>query len=171
MPSSKEYDLSAWYAQPLTVEDAKEKLEAIHLSRKQQESDLSSLRIEEVIARYWLGREVKGDVENYQASYQEEAHRALITMIYGQLLMSKKREGAMGYLDEGFRLATSHFLGAGYLEVMRRHDQLRHIVLTSRPVPGLSLNELLQEAGVIKKLKGKVSHHRDIRADNTDTLG
>jgi len=171
MPSSKEYDLSDWYAQPTTVEAAEESLKAVRQRRKQQESDILSLRIEEIIARYWLGRDIRGDVQNYQASYQSEAHRALITIIYGQLLMSRKREGAMEYLDEGFRMAINHFQGAAYLEVMRRHDQLRYIVLGPQPLPGLSLKELLQEAEVIKKLKGKTDHHRDVRANNTDTLG
>lgn len=170
MRVNNDYDLSAWYANPLTVAEATDRLESIRCQRKQNGS-VSSLRIEEIIARYWLGRDIKGDVENYLASCENESHKALITLIYGQLLMSRKCATAMDYLHAGLRLANKHFQGAAYLEVMRRHEQLAFIVLSNHPVPALSLYELLREAAVIKKLKGKISHHCDIRADKTDIVG
>lgn len=170
MPGRDDYCLSAWYANPLTAEDATGRLEAIRSMRKQG-GTMALQRIEEIIARYWLGREIKGDVDTYLASCELESHKALITLIYGQLLMSRKRITAMEYLHTGLRMASQHFQGAAYLEVMRRHEQLSYIVLSNRPSPALTLRELLREAAVIKKLQGKTDYRRDIRSDKTDTLG
>ena len=169
MPVSNTYDLSAWYAHPLEIDDAKNKYNALQLLRKRDSA--SSYRIEEIILRYWMARDIEGDVKHYSASCQNEVQQALVTMIYGQLLMSQKRLGAMDYLNEGFRLASSLFQGAAYLDVLRRHEQLGFIVLSPRPAKALLLEDLLREAAIVKKLRGKPDHHRDIRADNTDTLG
>lgn len=169
MPVSNAYDLSAWYAQPLEFDDAKNKYDELQLLRKSDSS--SPHRIEEIILRYWMSRDIEGDIKNYTATCHSETGQALITMIYGQLLMSQKRIGAMDYLNEGFRLASSFFQGASYFDVMRRHEQLGFIVLSPRPAKAMLLEDLLREAAIIKKLRGKPDHHRDIRADNTDTLG
>lgn len=170
MPVDNDHSLSDWYAQPLTVQEAAERLASIRAQRKQN-SSASSLRIEEIIARFWLGRDIKGDVDNYLADCEIESNEALITLVYGQLLMSRKCKGAMDYLHAGLRMASRHFQDAAYLEVMRRHELLNFIVLSNQPSRALTLQELLREAAVIKKLKGKKDYHCDIRSDKTDTVG
>jgi len=95
----------------------------------------------------------------------------LVTLIYGQLLISRKLQGSMEYLHRGFKLASNYIDAAGYLEVMRRHERLKQLPLSNSPATAQNISDLLIEADVIKKIKGKEKHHCDIMVDNKDTVG
>lgn len=164
--------LSAWYANPLAAAEAQSHLLDVRDRLRQAgEVNYLSLRIQEAIARYWLDRDISGDIENLKATCKDDRCRALVLLVYGQLLISRKRQGAMDYLQQGFQQATALFTAAEYLEVMRRHESLKHLVTGERACAGRTLDELLKEAEVIRTLKGRQDYHRDIRADKRDTVG
>lgn len=167
-----ESPLAKWYADPLSKDKAQQHLEQVRSKLMYAHGDsCQSLRIQEVIARFWLGRDISGDIDNLQATCKDEYCRALIKLIYGQLLISRKLKGGMEYLQQGFKQATNLFPAVDYLEVMRRHERLSSLPLTEKPANPQALLDLLIEADVIKKLKGKQKHHCDILADNKDTVG
>jgi hypothetical protein len=164
--------LSAWYANPLSVNEAEQQLcDVRDKLRQPQDSHYLHSRVQEVIARYWLGRDISADIENLQTICKDNHCRALIKLVYGQLLISRKRQGAMDYLQQGFRQAANLFHASEYLEVMRRHERLKHLVLNEQAAEGRSLEDLLKEADVIMKLKGKKDYHCDVRGDRGDTVG
>ncbi len=164
--------LSTWYANPLSKHEAEQQLHEVRIKLKQaHESNYQQLRIEEMIARFWLNRNISGDIENLIATCIDEQSHALINLIYGQLLISRKLKGGMDYLQQGFQHASKLFPAAAYLEVMRRHERLKHLPLTDSPAAAQTLQDLLMEADVIKRLKGKEKYHCDIISDNNDTVG
>lgn len=164
--------LSKWYADPLNTDEARQQLQEVRSKLMHaHEQNYQSLRIQEVIARFWLDRDISGDIDNLQATCKDEHCRALIKLIYGQLLISRKLKGGLEYLQQGFKQATNLFPAADYLEVMRRHERLNNLQLTEKPAKPQALQDLLIEADVIKKLKGKEKYHCDILADNKDTVG
>ncbi len=166
------HSLSSWYADPLSVDEAERQLSDISQQLKQAgDEDYLPLRILEVSARFWLDRDISGDIENLLATCKDDNCQALIKLVYGQLLLSRKLSGAMDYLQQGFRQASQLFAATEYFEVMQRHERLKHLVLTTQAAAGRTLQELLQEADVIKALRGKADHHCDIRGGHEDTVG
>lgn len=164
-------DLAKWYADPLTPAQAQQRLDALRNEIRRAQTGQIALRIEEMIARYWLGRDISGDIDNLQATCQHEICMALVRLVYGQLLMSRKLSGAMDCLQQAFKQASKLLPAADYLDVMRRHDTLKHLVLKPQPSPPQPLHDLLNEAAIVKKLKGKQDHHCDVRSDRKDTVG
>ena len=164
--------LSDWHAEPLSTQEAQKLLSEVRSQLKHaHDSNYQQLRIQEMIARFWLNRDISGDMENLQAICKDECCRALVKLIYGQLLISRKLKAGLDYLQQGFQQASQHFPATAYLEVLRRHERLKHLPLTDNPAESQTLHDLLIEADVIKKLKGKEKHHCDIVADNRDIVG
>jgi hypothetical protein len=170
--SSDEPSLSAWYADPLGVEQAEQLLlDVRNKLGRARGSHYLQLRLQEIIARYWLGRDISTDIENLQTTCKDDYCRALIKLVYGQLLICRKQQGALDYLQQGFRQGANLFTAVEYLEVMRRHERLKHLVLSEQAAEGRSLEDLLKEADVIKELQGKANYHCDVRGDREDTVG
>jgi hypothetical protein len=170
--SSDEQPLSFWYADPLGADQADRLLHEVRNKLGHaQGGHYLQLRLQEIIARYWLGRDISTDIENLYITCKEDHCRALINLVYGQLLISRKRQGAMDYLQQGFQQAANLFAAVEYLEVMRRHERLKHLVLSEQAAEGRSLEDLLKEADVIKALRGKKDHHCDVRGNREDTVG
>lgn len=146
--------LTAWHAIPVSQRIALQQLDKVRHQLKHTRVDYFPLRVQEAQARFWSGRNVSGDIDNLLASAENNSQRAHLHLLYGQLLMSCKLAGAMKELESGFNLAVPEFASADYLIVMRRHELLRHIALSNKPAPPLTLQELLNEAAVISQLKG-----------------
>jgi hypothetical protein len=163
--------LTAWHAVPVTQATAKQQLVTIRHQLKHARDDYRSLRITEIQARYWAGRDISGDIDNLLASVNTAPEQAYLHLYYGQLLMSCKLTGAMQSLDLGFNLAATSFVKADYLIVMRRHQALRSLVLSAQASPPMTLNELLQEAAVINQLKGDSRITRSGDTSHHDTVG
>jgi hypothetical protein len=91
--------------------------------------------------------------------------RALLELVFGQLLMSRKQQPALRHLDAGFRLAAGYLEAGDYFLLVRRHELLRHIPLSGETAAPRGLQSLLAEAAVIRQLRGAeryacgVSHH------------
>ena len=170
--ASVEPPVAGWYATPLSVEVA-ESLGA--QARQAQQRALAGRRslfapqLAELIAGFWLGRDVALDYRSLQATLRSD-RAALAELVYGQLLMSRKLQGAREHLRRGFRRAVTRLAPDEYLALLRRHELLEALALTGSPAAPQTLAELLREAGVIRRLE-RGSVRRDAGHWHDDTLG
>lgn len=162
---------AGWYATPLTPEEA----EALHAQARQAVQRSLSIgapcerplapRLAELIAGFWLGRAVALDHRSLIATQPVE-QQALVELVYGQLLISRKLMGALEHLDRGFTLAIPQLAPAEYFALLRRHDLLRALPLRAAASTPQTLPDLLTEARVIRRLqpagrRGTVHPHDD----------
>lgn len=164
---------AAWVATPLTKPQALALQTQARLRLQQAMTRGTSLlapRLADVIAGFWLGRDVSHDYRSLMATLAEP-QRALVESVYGQLLMSCKRGGALVHLERGFELATAVLAPAAYFVLLRRHSLLRHLVLTPAGAPPQTLSDLLQEARVIQRLNAGRGIARGADNSHEDTLG
>lgn len=145
--------LSCWYASPLSRQVA-ERLKATAEVRLRQDSRPCRLAyIDLMCARYWVVGFGDFDFELLSQSLSNSRRlQALLHMAYGQLLIARKSVGAFKYLDKGLRLADGIIRAQEYFRLYNRHEALRSLRLTDKPVAGLELQQLLNEAGVIEKM-------------------
>ena len=164
--------LAAWYGEPLAASDARRVCaEAERLLRSQlcAGRPVFQLQLMQLLGRYWMGNSILLGYRHLAASTGAQRDRALLEIVFGQLLMSRKQRPALSHLDSGFRLAADYIEATDYLLLVRRHDLLRHIPLSDKAAVPQGLESLLAEAAVIRQLRGaeryacRVSHH--------DTLG
>jgi len=154
LQSEAGFSLAAWYASPLTQTQATAlQMQARLYLQQAMIGGTNSLvpRLADVIAGFWLGRDVSHDYRSLMATLPE-TQRASVELVYGQLLMSCKRNNAMLHLERGFELATTALAPAAYFALLRRHTLLSYLVLTTAGAPPLTLGDLLQEARVIQRL-------------------
>lgn len=168
-----ELSLAAWYATPLTEPQAQALQSQARLRLQHVMTCGASLlapRLADVIAGFWLGRDISHDYRSLMATLPEP-QRALVELVYGQLLMSCKRSGALVHLERGFELATAVLAPAAYFVLLRRHSLLRHLVLTPVGAPPQTLSDLLQEARVIARMNAGRGIARGADNSHEDTLG
>ena len=122
----------------------------------------------------WLTRFIPIEIDEVEALL-EATHgddlvslrdRALLELVYGQLLMGRKLSPAGEHLARGFRLAVPWLSSAGYFELVRRHERLDCLRLTDTPAPPQGLAALLAEAAVVQRLQTggrgrRPNEHRD----------
>ena len=164
--------LSEWYADPMPPEQAQMQLEQSHVEEQAELLNSRQLfcpRIKRLIARFWLGKNIENEFRSLGATYRGEYEQALLQLVYGQLLISRKTSGAMGYLSKGFELATPFLTPSQYFVVMKRHQALANLVLRTIGYPAASLDTLLSEGKVIGKLKGAKNSTKKV--DHKDTIG
>lgn len=146
---------AGWYATPMSVEAA------ATFSRVAQRAaqralvaggDIWRARLGELIGRYWSGQPVELDYESLMATAPRDA-RPLVELVYGQLLVSRKRHGALQHLDRGFAMLTATLSPTDYFALLKRHELLRLLVLTEAGSSPLDLTGLLLEAKVIRRLR------------------
>jgi len=148
--------LGGWYGDPMDAGVADRWV------RRLQSGDAQHLqqvrfgdRLAELVARYWSGRDADMSYRSLVAAAGNDFERALLELCYGQLLFACKRQGARKHLDDGFALAA-HLLAADeYFRVMKRHQALAVLPLPGVVAEPCSLENLLSEAGVIGKLRGR----------------
>ena len=128
------------------------------------------LRILELITAYWLDRPVENLFTSLSAISGNRYQRALLALVYGQLLMSRKQAGAMIHLDTGFRLASNMLEAQDYFKLMQRHDLLRRLPVSTGLAQPLGLAALLAEANVIQQICG-TGVPEVIFGQSPDTLG
>jgi hypothetical protein len=95
--------------------------------------------------------------------------RALLELVYGQWLTSRKLLPAMRHLASGFRLAAPLLASEDYFRLLRRHDQLACLVLSTRAASPQDLVALLTEAAVTDRLQRGIRTTFD--HSHRDTLG
>ena len=102
--------------------------------------------------------------------WQTRISQALACLVYGQLLISQKRSGAHEMLKQGFDRIQPWLQADEYFTLLKRHQQLAVLSLSSSASVALSLQELLNEAAVVRKLLGD-ARIRPRCGDRSDTLG
>lgn len=169
-----ELPLAAWYGEPLSPEQA--------LALERQAGDCLRrrhapagpplrCRLQWLVARFWLGRDIEAEAANLLAVHTDAASRALVLLVHGQLLASVRQQGAMAHLDAGFALAAAHLEPEAYFRLLKRHDALRDLPWRSSPAQPQGLESLLREAAVIRRLRGpRKARPRGSEGAHLDTL-
>ncbi len=163
---------AGWYATPLSGGAAAAFTQAAHHAAQRALAEGREAwrpRLGDLIGQYWSGRPVELDYRSLMATAPQEA-RPLVELVYGQLLVSRKRSGALLHLDRGFTLLTPVLSPGDYFALLKRHELLRMLILTETAASPLDLPELLVEARVIRRLRqGGSGPVIDLSHD--DTLG
>ncbi|HSJ47246.1 MAG TPA: hypothetical protein VLA26_00230 [Gammaproteobacteria bacterium] len=152
-----ELPLAGWYGQPMTQAQAETlDRQARECLRRRSVTGAPPLRcrLQWLIARFWRGQEVAGEVENLLAVADDPRTRALVLLIHGQLLAAVRRQGALERLDAGFALAADLLDPEAYFQVLKRHAALRDLAWHALPASPQELTTLLREAAVIRRLRG-----------------
>ena len=164
--------LSAWYGDPVSTDAAQAlALLAEHELRARlcAGGACFQLHVLLLICRFWLQGGSELDYEQLAAATGNERELALLELVYGQLLTSRKYRQARRHLDRGFSLAVDYLDPSGYFRLLRRHELLGYLALSSKPAPPLGLEPLLREAGVIKTLQADASRPHECL--HQDTVG
>jgi hypothetical protein len=161
--------LTAWYGEPPQATGAaalqariREALQ-LNLCREREAFPLHVLQL---ACDYWSRGDAGSAYESLAAVAMERRDRALLELVYGQLLMGRKLRPAGEHLARGFRLAVPWLSSAGYFELVRRHERLDGLRLTDTPAPAQGLAALLAEAAVVRRLRNGgcgrgLNEHRD----------
>lgn len=175
LPPCRAYPpLGNWYADPITNSAAD------NLQRRARQAlqhgyahgeDCFAARLQDIAASFWLGRSIEGDYRSLAATSTDEHQHALIDLVFGQLLISRKLAGALHYLDSGFSRAANLLKPADYFRVLKRHELLRHLVLGRQPAAAQDLTSLLGEARIIARLGGITATSGRCRYSPDDTIG
>ena len=167
--------LGYWYATPLTPEQASALL---HQATERRQRALRRggrcrlCRLLEMVAEFWLGEPVEEQYAALRHTFRGSAHgRALVELVYGQLLASRRLPGAHRHLAEGFRIAKPLLSAGDYFVVMKRHKLLQRLPLAAHPSPPVGLHELLNTAAVIDRLQQSVPTRLHYEFDPNDTYG
>ena len=148
--------LADWHAEPMTAEQARALLNETHQLRKQA---ILSVRpcvmcgCYELQAGYWLGKPVTQTLELAVQTESDQAQVALLTLVYGQLLLACKLQEAFKFLDRGLTLAAGFLSPGDYFKVVNRHELLSVLPLFTEPHPPAGLATLENEAQILSRLK------------------
>ncbi|HHH43242.1 MAG TPA: hypothetical protein ENK49_03820 [Gammaproteobacteria bacterium] len=166
--------LGSWVAEPLLPAQALACLPAI---QRRLQSVIAGrpgdfpLRLADLVVRYWCGRDTAPLFRNLLALYTSRRQRAQLELVYGQLLMARKRLPAGDHLDNGFALAAHLLEPEEYFQVLKRHELLHRLHLQPAPSAPAGLDTLLTEAQVIRRLAGHVNAVPSPHTRKPDTLG
>ena len=164
--------LAAWYADPLAGAVA-ENLEAASVQALQQclrsGAPCFQLQLLQLLCRYWQAGAVARDYAQLLVAADSTRERALLELIYGQLLVCRKYRQAHRHLQRGFSLAATQLAAADYFTLLRRHELLGYLCLADTPAPPRDLDALLAEAAVIRCLCGEQAS--EYRSAHLDTVG
>lgn len=166
--------LGHWYGNPMEPNRAAKLLDMAQ-ERKQEylrrghASVCCGLQI--MIAKFWLGQPIEEDRRSLQVVTANTAHgRALLALIYGQLLMSRRLSGAMDHLEKGFSTGRLLFKPDDYFLVFNRHRVLAQLPLSEKPFPAEPLDSLLTSARVIQQLRESGGERPRFSSEHKDTF-
>ncbi len=163
--------LARWYGNPLAAAQARALLAAIEQRRTRSRSRrCRTCLLQTVIARFWLGDDVAADIAHLNALFRTTPHgAALVELIYGQLLMSRRLHGATRHLEQGFHRASRLLTADDYFILLRRHQILARLPLSDVALPPANLATLVTTAAVIARME---PHPRSVRRwDDGDIEG
>jgi hypothetical protein len=165
--------LAEWYATPMTQRHAELLREAARREiQRRLRNGTSGFQpgVLVMICHWWLRPDVQGMFEELQHVAASGYERALLHLVYGELLASRKLAAAREHLTTGFRYAAPLLGSAEYFRLLRRHEMLGMLALGSSHGAGCDLPELLAEAAVIERLQ---RGHRPAAGDSghRDTVG
>ena len=164
--------LTGWYADPIAVPAA---LALLDRTQRRLQARLCRggrcfpLHVLRMICHHWLPSGSALDHGQLSALASDDRERALVELVYGQLLISGKRLPARQHLARGFSLAARQLDTVDYFMLLRRHELLNCLPLSGSPVVAQDLSSLLKEAAVIARLQGNERRVHD--SPHSDTLG
>lgn len=164
--------LVAWYGEPLDAGDAAHQYagtEKALMHRLCAGLPVFQWQIMQLLCHYWMDISILLEYRQLTALATGKRDRALLELVYGQLLLSRRRKPALQHLDHGFRLAAGYLEAADYFLLVRRHDLLRYLPLSDAGFAPQDLQSLLAEAAVIRQLQGARRH--TCSESHYDTLG
>jgi hypothetical protein len=167
--------LGRWYAEPLTTTQAQELLEQSTTrleARLRHGGNTLCCRLMQMQARFWLDRPIADHYRSLQHLAACSAHgRALLELVYGQLLVSRRISNATEHLQRGFELARPLFAPGDYFQVLERHRLLTQLPLSDIPSAAESLKQLLTTARVVERLERPGERRGNYSHDRHDTYG
>jgi hypothetical protein len=164
--------LSDWYGDPILPSAAQvllDRTERRLRSRLCHGGRCFPLHALRMICRHWLLSDSAMDYRQLAALARDDGERALVELVYGQLLISGRRLTAREHLARGFSLAARLLDAAEYFVVLRRHELLDYLPLSDTPVKAQELGSLLTQAAVIRRLRH--GERRHVGNAHHDTLG
>ena len=168
----RQVPLAAWYGEPLDTADAEHlyaETEKALMHRLRAGLPVFQLQVIQLLCHYWMELSISLEYRQLTALASGKRDRALLELVCGQLLLSRRRKPALQHLDHGFRLAAGYLEATDYFLLVRRHDLLRYIPLSDAGVAPQGLQSLLAEAAVIRQLQGEGPHTCGV--SHFDTLG
>jgi hypothetical protein len=148
--------LAAWYAGPLAAGKlARLQLAAATGLQSRLCKGGSSFRPQllQLVCCSLAGTDIEPGYRQLRATLHAARDTALLELVYGQLLISRKLRPAITYLERGFMRAARYLDSSDYLRLLRRHELLDCLVLTGKPADPQPLDALLSEAAVIRRLR------------------
>jgi hypothetical protein len=164
--------LTGWYGDPIAAPATQALLvraERRLQSRLCRGCRCFTLHVLRMICHHWLKSDSALDYRQLSALACDDGERALVELVYGQLLISGKRLPARQHLARGFSLAARQLDTADYFLLLRRHELLDHLPLSEMPAVAQDLPSLLKQAGVIRRLQA--GERRAVMDTHSDTLG
>ncbi|HAJ91870.1 MAG TPA: hypothetical protein DCO71_04500 [Gammaproteobacteria bacterium] len=161
--------LSAWYGNPLSRYSEANLLVAAQCelqARLRVAAPCFQCHVLQLVCNFQGHVDVRLKYEKLQAAARDTFERALLELVYGQLLMSCKQAGALRHLADGFALAAHDLASADYFQLLRRHELLAYLPLSDAPSLPQNLGSLLAEAAVIGQLQaGEVIPYQQTHMD------
>ena len=165
--------LVEWHGSPMTLAEAERAVTVaghlLALAHRHRTSTREA-RLAKMQGRFWLALSVDIDYRELCAVAKSPHERALSELVYGALLMSCKVRPAMDHLDAGLDIARHLLDTRDYFTLVKRHGLLRELSLTASRQAPQSLQGLLAEASVVRRLRA-MAGPRKVRFDSSDTLG
>lgn len=148
--------LAAWYAGPLSaraLHRLQQAAEAGLQSRLRQGGSSFRHQLLQLVCQYLAGTDIEPGYRHLVAISRDALDKALLELVYGQLLISRKLQPATLHLEQGFIQAAGYLDSGDYFRLVWRHELLGYLVLGKNPAVSQSLDKLLSEAAVIKCLR------------------
>lgn len=148
--------LSAWYGNPMTAESAGQLLSLARIRQQERlRAGAASFQVQllKALCHSWLGTGPDSGFAELEKLATRRHERALLQLVHGQVLASRKASGALACLAEGFHEAAPLLDTAGYFALVRQHELLGHLPYLDKATMAQTLDELLAEAAVIKQLR------------------
>jgi len=164
--------LAAWYAGPLaagTLTDLQQAAASGLQSRLCQGGSSFQPQLLQLVCRFLDGMEIEPGYRQLRATLHDKREMALLELVVGQLLISRKLQPATRHLEQGFRQAAGYLESGDYFRLVRRHELLGYLVLGERPAMPQPLDVLLSEAAVIRRLRGDAGQRSEYA--HHDTVG
>jgi hypothetical protein len=149
--------LGIWHGDPLDTAAAQDLLARAQQRQRRgkRQRRCRTCVLQELIAHYWQGENIAALYRHALPLMRHSAHgRALLELVTGQLLLSRRLHSARQHLEQGFHLASRLFTPDDYLAVLKRKQQLAHLPLSDTPLPAATLTQLLVTAQVIERMEG-----------------
>jgi len=150
--------LGRWYATPCSTADAK-RLHTAASDRQQRRlrRGVSCLtcELQMMVAEFWLHRPIESVYQRVAAHSRTRRPHALVALIYGQLLASRRLPGATEQLQEALRVAQTLLTAGDYLRLLNRHALLARLPPVPGGAPAEPLENLLTAARIAARLSGE----------------